>query len=101
MKSSRCCDTSIRQTTTLSLVDDALHTARIAHLVGGVPEVELGQIPGKMLAGDVVIRPVNRPLELRKEVLGLVSARTSGEVDVLALGVIDLGVGDELATQVT
>jgi len=78
------------------LPSEQTHPGIVAHLASAVPEVELGQVSRQVLDRDVVVRSVDRPLELAEIVLGLVRARSGDPVHVLVLGVIDGRVRDEL-----
>ena len=71
----------------MDLGEQASHPLRVAELPRRVPEVELCEVPTKMLARDVVVRSVDGALELREEVLAGVGRDFAS--DVLTLGVID------------
>src|ERR1035437_5322814 len=68
-------------------VDKHPHALGVGHLAGGVPEVELAQVAAQVLLADRVVRPVQRPLQLAEEALGLVGRHHAP--DVFPLGVVD------------
>jgi hypothetical protein len=59
----------------------------VGQLAVGVPEIELGQVVRQVLHANVVVRPIQAPLELGKVVLGLVGRHALA--DVLTDGVVD------------
>lgn len=71
----------------MRLADDTGHPLRVRVLAVRVTESKLGQIAPKVRDADVMMRPVDRPLELREEVLGLVRGHVAA--DVLPGAVVD------------
>jgi hypothetical protein len=70
------------------------HPSVIGHLASPVTEVELTQVPGKVHRCDVMMRTIERPLELREEPFRHVRADVPSHV--LALGMVDRLVRREL-----
>jgi hypothetical protein len=70
------------------------HPSVVGHLASPVAEVELAQVPGKMHRRDVMVRAVQRPLELREEPFRHIRADVPSHV--LALGMVDRLVRREL-----
>src|SRR5579863_7566456 len=58
------------------LPHEAIHAGCVVKVRRGVPEIELGNVPVQMLDTDVMVRPVDAPLELREVVLAHLRTET-------------------------
>jgi hypothetical protein len=78
---------AVGQATTADLPPEPPHALRIGQPASREAEIELRDVPGQVLPADLMVRPVDAPLELGKVRLCDVRGRTVA--DVLALRVID------------
>ena len=78
---------SVGEPPSADLPHEPAHAGSVAHVTGGVAEIELGQVAVKVGFADVVVRPVDGSLQLREEVLGAVHRDVAA--DVLADVVVD------------
>ena len=51
---------------TFQLRTEQRHALSVGHLARRVPEIELANVAVQVLTGDVVMRPIERPLQLAK-----------------------------------
>src|SRR5690348_6540156 len=70
----------VEKTPTTGPTDDPLHPFCVGEIAGGVTEIELCEVARKVLAADVMVRPIERPLQLREVVLGLVRGHVATHV---------------------
>lgn len=81
----RCLHPLVAEPTFQPMTEDR-HALHVRQLACRVPEVELSQVAAQVFFADVVVRTVDRSLQLREEVLGHVGRHIPSHV--LALGVI-------------
>ena len=84
----------VGQATPADLSDESTHPVRVGFLPRGVTEVELCKVTPQVLLGDVVVRAVNRTLQLREVPFGVVRGHITA--DPLAGLVVDRLVTGEL-----
>src|SRR5689334_12558051 len=75
----------VEKSLSAAATNEPRHSLRVGEFARGVPEVKLGEIPLQVLARDMVIGAVERTLQLREVVLGLVRRHIAPHVFAVAV----------------